>query len=129
MIKAERSSLDPCATYVHLLGDGTGTPIEVGPDFWRTTIHSLTHGWLVTAGRSEADWPHWEMHPKGEELIVLLSGDVELILQDDEGEHVVALTPGRGYLMRRGVWHRAVVKVPSEMLFVTAGEGTEHRPR
>jgi mannose-6-phosphate isomerase-like protein (cupin superfamily) len=128
MIKAERSTLDPRATYVHLLGDGTGTPIAVGPDFWKTTIQTIRSGWLLTVGRSERDWPHWEMHPRGEELIFLLSGAVELVVEDDDGEHVVPLAAGQAYLMRRGVWHRAIVKAPGDMLFLTAGEGTQHRP-
>ena len=83
---------------------------------------------MVTLGRSEKDWPHWEMHPQGEELIFLLSGAVELVVEDDDGEHVVAMAPGQLYLMRRGVWHRARVQTPSQMLFVTFGDGTQHRP-
>jgi hypothetical protein len=27
-----------------------------------------------------------------------------------------------------GVWHRARVKAAAQMLFVTAGDGTQHRP-
>jgi mannose-6-phosphate isomerase-like protein (cupin superfamily) len=128
MIKAELAAFDPRKTYLHLLGDGTGTPIEVGPDFWRTTIQTIKGGWLVTLGHAEKDWPHWEMHPRGEELIFLLSGAIELVVQDDDGEHVVPLAAGQLYLMRRGVWHRARVKEPASTLFVTAGDGTQHRP-
>jgi mannose-6-phosphate isomerase-like protein (cupin superfamily) len=128
MPKAERSAFDPRTTFLHLQGDGSGTPIAVGPDFWQTTIKTIRSGWLVTAGRAVADWEHWEMHPQGEELIMLLSGSIELVVEDDEGEHVVPMEPGQLYLMRRGVWHRARVKQPGDMLFATAGAGTQHRP-
>ena len=128
MVRAERTAFDPHETYLHLQGDGTGIALEVGPDFWQKTITTLQGGWLVTAGHATRDWPHWEMHPQGEELIYVMSGAIELVVEDDEGEHVVPLNPGQLYLMRRGVWHRARVKVPSQTLFVTFGEGTQHRP-
>jgi hypothetical protein len=58
-------------------------------------MRTIESGWLVTAGHPEAEWPHWEMHPKGEELIFLLSGSVELIVEDEGGEHVVPMRRGR----------------------------------
>jgi uncharacterized cupin superfamily protein len=128
MAKAEAAAFDPRKTYLHLKDDGAGVPLEVGPDFWKTTIATIRGGWLVTGGLSEKDWSHWEMHPRGEELIYLVSGSVELVVEDDDGEHVVPMAAGQLYLMRRGVWHRARVKAPSQMLFVTSGEGTQHRP-
>lgn len=119
-------------TYVHLQADGHATPLEVDETFWQTlgTRTDLDDGYLVTRGRSSEDWPHWEMHPEGEELVVLLSGSVDLVLDDGTREWTVPLRPGAGtWINPRGVWHRAIVHEPSEMLFVTAGRGTQHRPR
>lgn len=119
-------------TYVHLQPDGRATPIPVDDQFWATiaTRTELHDGHLVTRGRSTEDWPHWEMHPEGEELVVLLSGAVDLVLDDGTREWTVELRPESStWINPRGVWHRAIVHEPSELLFVTAGRGTQHRPR
>lgn len=120
-------------TYVHLGGDGSARTMEGGAAFWasiasRTELHE---GYLVTRSRATEDWPHWEMHPEGEELVVLLSGALDLVLDDGKRQWRVPLRPGERstWLNRRGVWHRAEVHEPSELLFVTAGRGTQHRPR
>lgn len=126
------SAFDLRSTYVHLLADGRAAPIPVDDQFWATiaTRTELHDGFLVTRGRSTEDWPHWEMHPEGEELVVLLSGAVDLVLDDGTHEQTVPLRPERGtWINPRGVWHRAIVHEPSEMLFATAGRGTRHRPR
>ncbi len=128
MIRAERSTINPAETYLHLSDDGSGKPLEVGDDFWTKTIATLGAGWLVTGAHFEGAWEHWEMHPKGEELIFLVSGRVELIVEDEEGEHAIRMEPGQLYLVRRGVWHRAVATAAADTLFVTSGEGTQHRP-
>ncbi|MCA9648749.1 MAG: hypothetical protein H6712_13660 [Myxococcales bacterium] len=118
-------------TYVHLRPDQSAAPIEVDESFWATiaTRTELHEGFLVTRARTGEDWPHWEMHPEGEEIVVLLSGAVDLVLDDGEREWTVELRPEAGtWINRRGVWHRAIVHEPSEMLFITAGRGTQHRP-
>jgi mannose-6-phosphate isomerase-like protein (cupin superfamily) len=124
------STFDPLSTYVCLAPDGAAERIEVTPDFWSRIDEreDLLEGRLVAAFASEADWPHWEMHPEGEELLILLSGKLTLVL-DVHGKHVQEeLLPGRAYLVPRGVWHRALVPVPSRLLAITYGRGTQHRP-
>ena len=74
-------------------------------------------------------WTTWERHPAGEEVVVLLSGRVDVI-QDIDGEHrKVELRAGQAMINPRGVWHTADVHEPGEGLFITPGRGTEHRPR
>jgi hypothetical protein len=41
---------------------------------------------LVAQFDFEADWPSWEIHPAGDEIVVLLSGRAEMIL-DRSGSH------------------------------------------
>ena len=36
--------------------------------------------------------------------------------------------PGQAWLNLRGDWHRAILHKPSDLLFITHGPGTEHRP-
>ncbi|HEY7105659.1 MAG TPA: cupin domain-containing protein [Acidimicrobiia bacterium] len=86
-------------------------------------------GRLVCLIRQDASWDSWERHPAGEELVVLLSGRVDLI-QDLDGDHqVTELQPGLAVVNPPNVWHTADVHEPGDALFITAGRGTETRPR
>ncbi len=124
-------SLDLDSTYVCLSPDGAAALIEVTPDFWNTIDDrdDLNEGRLVAVFESRGDWQHWEMHPHGEELLVLLSGSMTMIFEMDGKEQRVELLEGRACIVPRGTWHRAVVPVPSRLLAITYGRGTEHRAR
>ena len=130
---AKQPGFDLATTYVHLDEDGAGRPIEVGADFW-VKIHErpeLGRGRLVVAHHMAADFAHWEMHPAGDELLFLLSGAVDMILQGagpGGRERVVELRPKTACIVPRGTWHRGIVRTPGDMLFVTPGAGTQHRP-
>jgi mannose-6-phosphate isomerase-like protein (cupin superfamily) len=125
------SSFDLAATYVCLDPSGAASTIEVTPDFWATIgqREDLVEGRLVASFACDADWPHWEMHPHGEEVLVLLAGRMTFVLDDGRAEKRVQLTPGRACIVPRGVWHRAEVPEASQLLGITYGRGTEHRPR
>src|SRR5262245_47960875 len=79
------------STFVHLRDVGAASALAVGPDFWTTaaTRGDLQTGRLVGTYRFERDMPHWEMHPAGDELLVVVSGAVELVLQGDGRTDVV----------------------------------------
>jgi len=118
-------------TYLDLRADGGAREIAVAPEFWERVAggDERIEGRLTAVFPMSEDWPHWERHPAGEELVFCLSGAMDLVLELPEGEHVVALEPGKGVLVPAGVWHRGIVRAPGDCLFVTPGEGTEHRPR
>ncbi len=130
-------SHDDCAafdlrhTYVHFTDGGSARPIPVTDRFWPDLISGKLklEGRLITVARMSEDWPHWEMHPNGEELVVLLSGSVELVVERGGRELRQKLeTPGQAWLNLRGDWHRAIVHEPGDLMFITHGEGTQHRP-
>jgi oxalate decarboxylase/phosphoglucose isomerase-like protein (cupin superfamily) len=126
----ELSSFDLASTYVHLSDDARASAVPVSPDFW-ATIKSRTDlevGRLVTVTRQTGDWSHWEMHPAGDEVVSLLSGAVDFVLQLPSGEHTLALRGRATTIVPQGVWHRAIVREPGEMMFITPGAGTAHRP-
>jgi homogentisate 1,2-dioxygenase len=111
--------------FVHL-GDGGGASAHpVGPDFWANMPAVFDTGRMVSAMAQDRDWTAWEMHPEGDELIVLLSGRLRLLTEAGDAE----LGPGDYVLMPRGVWHTADVLAPGEALFVMPGAGTQSRPR
>ncbi len=74
-------------------------------------------------------WDAWEMHPNGEELVVCVEGRIELTQEIDGDTRSVKLKPGEAVINPRGVWHTADVDGEATALFITAGVGTEHRPR
>jgi uncharacterized cupin superfamily protein len=130
------AAFDLSSTYVHLGLGATAVPM---PDFeWsaecleryaRTYASDGDEGRLVCTVPQEATWDTWERHPAGDELVVLLSGRVD-VFQEVDGEHrVVELRPGQALVNPAGVWHTADVHEPGEGLFITPGRGTEHRPR
>ena len=81
---------------------------------------------LVSIYEFEKDWPTWERHPAGDEIVCLLSGRVRF---EVEGRGTVGeLTqPGEFLIVPRGTWHTAHTNVPTTMLFITPGEGTENK--
>lgn len=125
------TAFDPLDTILHLR-PGTGiSALPGGERFW-STLADRTHlhgGRIVTFAEATATWDHWERHPAGGELVVLLGGDADLIVETSDGEVVVPLVGRAGVIVPPGAWHRLEVRRSGTMVAVTAGEGTEHRPR
>lgn len=122
------------STYIHLGPDGTAVPLAVTESFWAGLgsgrFDRLGPGRLVSQFGCTESWASWEMHPNGEELVVLVSGSVDLIVSADGQESCVRLRlPGELAVVPRGAWHTADVHELSMMLFVTPGDGTEHKSR
>lgn len=117
-------------TYIHLAADERAKALVVDDDFWAMIAQrrDLDGGRLMGIFDQTADWPTWERHPAGEEVLTMLSGEMELILDEDGAERRVALPVGHTFIVPRGVWHTAIVRKPGQLLFVTPGAGTEHRP-
>jgi quercetin dioxygenase-like cupin family protein len=132
----ESEPFDLHTTHAHL---GLGARVDTLPDFRWTpeyldayrdrTAPDGNEGRLVVLMQQGESWDSWERHPAGDELVVLLSGRVDLI-QEIDGEHrVVELSPGMAVINPPGVWHTADVHEPGEALFITPGLGTEVRAR
>lgn len=123
-------TVDLSETYVHLADGPELSQFAGGDTFWQTKEApvDLDSGRLVCVCPQRADWLVWEMHPAGDELVMLLSGKVDMVLELPEGEKVVPLKPQHTVVVPRGVWHRAIVHEPGDALFITRGSGTEHKP-
>lgn len=86
-------------------------------------------GRLVSMHTFSEPWSSWEMHPVGHEVVVCTAGEIVLIQELDGREVAVTLQPGEYAINDPGVWHTADVSDTATALFITAGLGTEHRPR
>lgn len=129
---SEPIALDLTSTYVRLRSDASVEPLPVDETLWQRImagqLGSFHNEYLVTSHTFEADWPIWEMHPNGDEIVCLLSGSVVFILEVGGEHREIPLNDSATYvIVPRGTWHTAKVATTSRMLFITAGEGTQHR--
>ncbi len=103
-------------------------------------------GWLLSGFTLRRGFDHQEMHPQGDELIILIAGAlrVDLVIppasdvaeattQTTAQATIIELTvPGSYALVPRGVWHTVSVlapdRGPAQALALTYGRGTQHRP-
>jgi mannose-6-phosphate isomerase-like protein (cupin superfamily) len=88
---------------------------------------------LICCYQFDQSWPSWERHPAGDETVILLSGRVTVVLQQDNigqsDEQLVLLEkPGDFVIVPKNTWHSARTEVNSKLLFITPGEGTQHKP-
>jgi len=126
---------DLSRTFVHL---GLGATATLLPDFAWSPEYLESYrarfaadgkdGRLVCVVAQDTTWDDWERHPEGEEVVFLISGRVDVVRDIDGTEDVVELRPGEAMVNPTGVWHTARVHEPGLALFITPGEGTEHRP-
>ena len=133
------ASFDLTSTYVFLEEGGRAPTIEVTERFWRdlmsgnpsspeATLVANSAGWLTAVYRFERDTPTWEMHPAGDEILVLLSGAIDVVLDVDGAHRVVELRERAACVIPCGTWHKQIVREPGHELAITYGKGTQHRP-
>ena len=116
-------------TYLFLDGAGAVGNAPGGPEFW-ANVQNLpqTGDTMVIVSDSDGNWPRWEMHPRGDEILVILEGSPRFFLEHPDGRlETIAARPGSTVLIPSGAWHRAEGP-PAKILFITYGPGTTHKP-
>jgi quercetin dioxygenase-like cupin family protein len=88
-----------------------------------------TEGRLVSQFTFDAPWTSWEVHPAGHEVVICTAGELTLIQEIDGKERRTTLRPGEYAINPPGVWHTADVQSSATAIFITAGAGTQNRPR
>jgi mannose-6-phosphate isomerase-like protein (cupin superfamily) len=88
-------------------------------------------GRLVSMHRFTQAWDSWEMHPAGDEVVICTEGRLTLHQEMADGTKAsVTLGPGEYAINPPGCWHTADVGGDgATALFITAGMGTQGRPR
>jgi mannose-6-phosphate isomerase-like protein (cupin superfamily) len=115
---------------VFLALDGKGVATELpGANFMERLGRAPGDmAWLVGVYPMTSDWSHWERHPNGHEILVMLEGRLEMRLDQDGEVSMLMLEAGSTLVVPKGAWHTARVLEPGRLLGVTYGEGTDHRP-
>jgi mannose-6-phosphate isomerase-like protein (cupin superfamily) len=127
---ADPQAFDLSEMVVALRRDGSSDVIE--PD--RTKPPVRYDGFTVGAPFLTGNAPHrGELHPDGDELLYLISGRVDVVLDDGDQETIGAETttslgPGQAFIVPKGVWHRVLVVEPGHFVHITPGPGGAHRP-
>ena len=86
-------------------------------------------GRLVSMYTFTEPWTTWEVHPNGHEVVVCTAGSMTLHQEINGKVRTVTLNAGDATINAPGVWHTADVDAPTTALFITAGMGTQVRPR
>ena len=133
-------TIDPAKNYLLLEADGAAVLLPGGRDFWSQLMSGEAtdsgilrlmdseKGRLLSVLPMSADWTNWEMHPAGDEILFMLEGKANFVLDLPDGLREVALNSGRLLVIPKGVWHTAKVREPARLLALTAGSDTQHRP-
>lgn len=102
-----------------------------GPEFYAgldDEFGSFDRHVLISCHSFDSAWPTWEMHPEGDECVILLSGRATMVLlRDGKEEEATLAAPGEYIVVPRGAWHTAAAADSATMLFITPGQGTENR--
>ena len=121
--------LDLEQVFLSLSGDGRAEVLS-GAHFGERLAKAPTDmAYLVGVYPFAEDWPHWEMHPNGHEILVFLEGRVEMTLDEGGERRIEEARPGSTLVIAPGAWHTARIFEPGRMLGITFGDGTLHRPR
>jgi len=101
--EAVRPTFDLATTYVQLDDGPQAFRVEVDDEFWAAIDRrpELRGGRLVGAFHNARDWDVWEMHPAGDEVVCLLTGAVDVVLDEPDGERVVELRAGETCIVPR----------------------------
>lgn len=116
-------------TYVRLDDDGGAQAVDGGDVFWSNVNPAAERGRLVSLFSLPAGTEMgWEVHPDGDELLYLLSGSMEVVIEERGGSHrTIQLADRQGCIVPQGSWHRQVLHAACELMSVTPSRDTSHR--
>lgn len=117
-------TIDLAHSILGLKRDGKASLVrwESGPP---PRIDGVTIGAPFLTGNA----PHnGEMHPDGDEVLFLISGRVDVVLEEDGAENTIELGPGEALVVPQGVWHKVLLREPGQLLHITPGPRGEWRP-
>ncbi|GAB3029811.1 cupin domain-containing protein [Bowmanella dokdonensis] len=118
--------------FIVLDGNKNASTVPVGPTLYQDLDRDFA-GFkgceLIAQYEFTSNWQSWEIHPQGDEIVMLLSGRVTLLLDRPQGEQKIPLSqPGDYVIVPKNTWHTAHTDTPTRLLFITPGQDTGHKP-
>jgi len=117
--------------FVHLASDQRATFHRESPEYWEKPSERppLRDGRILSVFEYDSTWHHWERHPVGDEFALVITGEIDLLLDQPSGTDTIRLCGSQCALIPEGAWHTVRVVRHSRLLFVTPTPAlTEHRP-
>jgi quercetin dioxygenase-like cupin family protein len=128
-----KHALDRFPLHLGLGARATAEPEFTGMDWYGpySERHAAdgAEGRLVSMYTFNESWTSWEMHPKGDEVVLCTAGEITLVQELPDGVKKTTLRAGEYAINARGVWHTADVAGSCTAMFITAGMETAHRAR
>lgn len=83
---------------------------------------------LISCHEFDSAWDSWEIHPAGDEIVVLIAGSITFVLKIGDEEHQTHLDAvGSFLIVPKDTWHTAKNANNAKVLFITPGEGTQNK--
>ncbi len=117
---------------IYLARDGALRSYAKTVEFFRSSGKSpeLMDGRMLALYRvnspRDVHHPDWEMHPAGDELLILASGALSVDAREGATERTAPLPPQAAFIVPAGVWHRLIVHEPSVLIAITPRHNTVH---
>ena len=114
-------SFDLATTFVHLDPEGGAEPLRVSRSFFaspRSGEYARLVGAFDFASDADLHSSMQEIHPQADELLLVVSGALDVVLEGDDAERTVPLEAGQAAIVPRGVWHRLVMRRPGRLVFI-----------
>ena len=123
-------TIDLSTTFIHLSAGGDAEAVKVTPTFWRSSgeRYDRVAGVFEFNSAKDLHSSMQEMHPEADEVLFLVSGAIDVLLEEAEAERTVALESGHATIVPRGVWHRLIMRRPGRLLFINSRKGMQDRP-
>jgi len=124
-----KEQFDLVRTFVHLDNAGNAKPVKVTPSSWRDTTAKYERVLGAFDFNSDDDLhaSMQEMHPEADEVLFVVSGAVDVLIEEAGVENVVCLEAGEAAVVGRGRWHRLAMRRPGKLLFINSRVGMQGR--
>ena len=123
---------DLSKTFVHLKNGGDAEPVAITPAFWRESSSGKRHydrlaGVFEFRSAKDLHSSMQEMHPEADEILFLVSGAIDVVLEESGGERIISLQAGQAAIVPREIWHHLVMRHPGKLFFINSRTGMQGR--
>jgi mannose-6-phosphate isomerase-like protein (cupin superfamily) len=122
---------DLARTFARLTDDGGIQAATVTTSFWRGKGAAASGdrfvGIVDFSSPEDLHTSGQEVHPDGDELVVVLAGALDVMIDDGPNESTIALDAGRAAVIPRRTWHRLVMREPGRLLFINIRTSMQSR--
>ena len=128
--KPAHEPIDLTQTYTLLHASGEVEQVKGGERFWeapRPIKDRIGQHWLLYESYYRRDWNEWVMHPACDELIYLLSGSMNIVLDLGNNENIIKLNSNDLATIPRSIWHTVKIHSPCHVLNISRELDTKHR--